>query len=197
MFCLNNFSELQWIAIGSIGTFVLAIAAFISLFVQSKQFRKTRADENERAFKNSSVQLITDFDRQFQELADTRSEIAKIIIVNKILESDKIEKYERFDNQLDDIYDFFDTLGFFVIENYIKAEVVHQYFYHWFEHYYDFYMLYDVKTLTGYNETVWINLLKLSKILNQIEVKQLAKSRSEITKEMLLRFFSDERQESN
>jgi len=143
------------------------------------------------------VQLITDFDRQFQELADTRSEIAKIIIVNKILESDKIEKYERFDNQLDDIYDFFDTLGFFVIENYIKAEVVHQYFYHWFEHYYDFYMLYDVKTLTGYNETVWINLLKLSKILNQIEVKQLAKSRSEITKEMLLRFFSDERQESN
>ena len=197
MFCLDNLSELQWIAIGSIGTFVLAIAAFISLFVQSKQFKKTRADENERAFINSSVQLITDFDRQFQELADTRSDVAKIIITNKILEADKIEKFEHFDNQLDDIYDFFDTLGFFVVENYIKAEVVHQYFYHWFEHYYDFYTLYDVKTLSGYNETAWMNLPRLSKILNQIETKQLAKGRSKITKEMLLKFFTVERKESN
>jgi hypothetical protein len=189
MFCLT---DSQWIAIGSIGTFLLAIAAFITLYFQNKQFKKARRDENERAFKNSSVQLITDFDKQFQDLENLRSETANTITGHGILEKGLIENYNDLKIGLEELYDFFDTLGFFVAENYIKAEVVHQYFHYWFEHYYAFFVMYNVKSVSGYPDTVWINLPKLSNALEKVEIKQLGKESEEITKEDLLEFFQGE-----
>ncbi len=185
-------TELNWIALGTIGTFLLAIAAFVTLYVQGRQFRKMRTDENERAFKNSSVQLITDFDRQFRKLDDLRSEASDVIVKNNVLKAELIEDYSALKDIMCEVYDFFDTLGFYVENGYIKPEVVHQYFYHWFEHYYEFFTVYNIKKLSGYNETVWIHLPKLSIVLNEVEIRQLGKERKAPTKQDLLAFFEEE-----
>lgn len=191
MVCLNIITELDWVAIGSLANFLLAITAFLALYMQNMQFKKMRADENERAFKNSSVQLIIDFDKQFQEL-DERNRVAKFILNNKILEGSEIKDYASFKNAFDEIYDFFDTLGFYVIEGYIKAELVHQYFYHWFYHYYQFFNQYNIKRLSGYPDTVWINLVSLSQRLNEIEAGKPGERRIKIDKNNLIDFFKSE-----
>ena len=175
----------------AIGTLSLVIAAFVTLGVQLWQFKKLRKDESERAFKNSSVTLITKFDKDFNKLEDCRFEVSNVILEKKILDSDELD-FKMIEYWVGDIFDFFDTLGFFVREGYIKAEVVHQYFYHWFSHYYEFYKLYNIKQLSGYPETTWINLPILSKHLDDVEVKGLSEKKSPISKAMLKTFFEEE-----
>jgi len=189
---LSNLTELDWVAFGSIATFILAIAAFMTLYIQRWQFRKMRADESERAFKNSSVQLIIDFDKGFQDLEEYRKEASTLIIEHKILDGTSIKNYSALKNGLEEIYDFFDTLGFYVEEKYIKAEIVHHYFDHWFGRYYEFYQQYHVKSLSGHEATVWNNLSTLSKRLNEIEIKKGGKPRETISKTTLAEFFTDE-----
>jgi hypothetical protein len=193
LLCLSNLTELDWIAIGSIATSLMAVATFITLIYQRWQFRKTRTDENERELKNSSVQLILDFGKEFQELEECRKDVSRTIIEHKVLEDTEIRNYSTLKNfGLEDIYDFFDTLGFYVQEKYIKAEIVHHYFDHWFSKYYKFYEQYNVKKLSGYEATVWDNLHTLSKLLNEVEIKKRAKPRQTISKSILETFFTDE-----
>ncbi len=180
--------QLDWTAIGTI---LLAIAAFASMGQQWRQFKKLRADDSERAFKNSSVTLITDFDKQFDDLIDERIKVAKIIIENKILENPSFD-FSILQNRMDDIYDFFDTLGYFVEQKYIKPEVVHQYFYHWFSMYFEFYKIYNIKELSGFDKTVWNNMPKLSEIMENVESELLGKRRKKITKDDLVKFFGEE-----
>ena len=186
--CLPNSTQWDWTAIGTLS---LAIVAFVTLWVQLWQFKKLQADEHERAFKNSSIMLITKFDKDFNKLEDCRFEVSNLIIEKKTLDSDNLD-YKIFEYWVGDIFDFFDTLGYFVREEYIKAEVVHQYFYHWFSHYYEFYKLYNIKQLSGYPETTWINLPILSKRLDDVEIRQLGKKKLPISKAMLRDFFEEE-----
>jgi hypothetical protein len=129
--CLNKLCELEWIAIGSIGTFLLAIAAFITLAIQGRQFKKLRIDENERQFKTSSITLITKFDKDFQKLGVYRFDIGNIVIDNKVIETNKLD-FSLLETQAGEMFDFLDTLGYSVREKYIKTDVVHQYFHYWF-----------------------------------------------------------------
>ena len=190
---MSNSSEILWIAASAVATFLLAIVAIATLWFQNRQFKISREEEKERNFKNSSVQLILNFDAQFVDLQDFRFEAANHIINTKILNGSVIHKYDSFNGNLEEIYDFFDTLGFFIKQDYIKAEVVHNYFYYWFSHYYEFYKQYNVKHLSGYEETAWNNLDFLLKALNDIEEKQLGRKIKTINKNMLIDFFIKEK----
>ena len=185
----------KWTALGTmflaVLTFALAIAAFLAIYYQREQFRKQREDDNERAFKNSSVILITDFDKQFNDLVEDRIKVAKIIIKHKILENDSFD-YKILDKKMDEIYDFFDTLGYFVDQEYIKVELAHQYFHHWFSMYYEFYKLYKINELAGYEKTVWNNMPKLSLKMDKVEAEQHGKGQKKISKDNLKGFFEDE-----
>jgi hypothetical protein len=194
--CLNNSTSWEeWTAVGTLIlaalTLALAIAAFLAIYSQKSQFRKQRIDDNERAFKNNSVILIANFEKQFDELENYRIEVAKAIIDNKLLEKDSFD-YGIIDKRMDKIYDLFDTLGYFVDQEYIKADVAHQFFDYWFSKYYEFYKLYNIRELAGYEKTVWNNLPKLSTKLDEIEAKQLGKEKEKITRLDLKEFFLEE-----
>lgn len=184
---------MNWNAIGSMANLTLAIAAFITLIVQRKQFLKLRADEKERGYKDSSVQLILNLDEQFIDLAELRLEIASLIIKYDILNRSVIDNYSSFKGAFEEIYDFFDILGFYVKEEYIKAEIVYQYFYYWFSHYYEFYKLYDIKHLSGYNDSTWNNLPFLAIKLDEIEERELGRKIKSVNKNLLVEFFKQEK----
>jgi len=184
---------MDWVAIGAIGNLTVVIVAATTLIIQNKQFRKTRADEKERSFKDSSVQLILSFDEQFVDLTDLRLEISTLVLRHDVLKKSVIDNYAAYKGAFEEIYDFFDTLGFYVREEYIKAEVVYQYFYYWFSHYYEFYKLYNIKHLSGYEDSTWTNLALLSQKLDAIEEKQLGRKVKVFNKNMLLDFFKKEK----
>jgi hypothetical protein len=186
--CLSNLTQWDWTAIGTLS---LAIGAFVTLFAQKRQFQKLRADENERNFKNSSITLITKFDKDFNKIEDCRFEVSQLMLQKNMLDPEKFD-FKLIEYWAGDIFDFFDTLGFFVREEYLKPEVVHQYFYHWFSHYYEFYKLYSIKKASGYPETTWINLPTLSEQLDNVETNQLGKKKQTISKAMLKKFFEEE-----
>lgn len=182
-----------WVAIGSIANLAVALAAFIAILAQRKQFEKQRADENERSFKDSSVHLILSFDENFIDLGDTRHEIAELVIRYDVLNKSVIDNYSAYKGAFEEIYDFFDSIGFFIREGYIKPEVVYHYFYYWFSHYYIFYNLYNIKHLSGYVDSTWNNLAMLSKQLDEIEERELGRKIKPIDKNMLLDFFKREK----
>lgn len=181
--------KIDWTAIG---TMLLAIAAFITIPLQNHQFKKLRADEYERSFKDSSVALITKFDDLFNdELYDARHTIGKIITENNLLDQKKFD-YESLRIPLEEVYDFFDTLGFFVNKKYLKPEVVHHYFHHWFSKYFELYNSYHIQKLSKQPNTVWMNLANLNQQLNKIELELLGKPTTRVTKQTLSDFFKDE-----
>ena len=100
--------------------------------------------QNENAFKYSSVTLADSFQREFDGLTGDRAAAAHIILHNGLLTKDGFD-YNVLEELLEDAYDFFDTVGFFVRKHYMKGEVAHQYFDHWFSHYFAFYKLYELK----------------------------------------------------
>jgi len=188
LICQSHSIEWDWTAIG---TLLLVFATFFAIYIQNSLFKKQRVDDNERAFKTSSVTLITDFDSQFTDLIESRIKVAKIIIKDKILEKDTFN-YEILDKRMDDIYDFFDTLGYLVDQQYIKADLVHQYFNYWFSRYYEFYQLCEIKKLSKYGDTVWNNMPKLYTKLKEIEAEQLGREEDKLTKAELISFFEKE-----
>jgi hypothetical protein len=125
---------------------------------------------------------------------DERQEMAKIIINNKVLEHESFD-YSLLQNKIDNIYDLFDTIGFFVKNKFMKADVAHEYFDYWFCRYYQFFKFYEIKKLAGFEETVWNNLSKLSHELDIIEVAQFGKRNNVLDKKELEIFFNEEQSE--
>jgi hypothetical protein len=199
--------DAHWTAIG---TLALAALTFITLAVsivynqtiisQAKEssadqldlLRTQLAAENENAYKYNSVRLILAFDEQFEDLIETRAEAARVIIDNNILERGPL-KPKELDDLLDDVYDLFDTIGYFIKNKYIKTDVAHEYFHHWFSRYYAFYEQYKIKESSGYDEAAWNNLSYLSKQLDGVEDHQTGKFSSSPTKSDLLHFFTQEK----
>jgi hypothetical protein len=197
-------------AILAYGTIALAVGSFFAVFVQIHWNRRFLRDsnnnsrtqlellntqlksENENSFKYTSVKLAQDFDAQFQALAEEREEVADIIISNNILASESLD-YSLLTKKVDNIYDLFDTIGYFVKHQYIKDAVVHQYFDYWFSEYYTFYSFYGIKKLSGYPDTVWNNLASLYKAMDIVETGENYTARVPIDKKELDRFFREER----
>jgi hypothetical protein len=192
------------------GTIALAALTVIAIVVQiiynqkvirmGKESSKEQLDaistqlnaQNENSYKYTSVKLVLAFDEQFEDMVETRAKAAEIIIDNNILERGPLKPGEM-NNRMDDIYDLYDTIGFFIKNKYIKAEVAHEYFHHWFSRYYTFYEQYKVKESSGYEQAAWNNLLYLSKELYRIEDNQTGAFAKPPTKDDLIRFFNDEK----
>jgi hypothetical protein len=193
----------------AIGTMALAVISFLAIGVQIYWNRKVLKEsrdtalsqinllqnqlkaENENSFKYSSVKLAQIFEAQFQDLTETRMESATLILQHKYLDQDSID-YVPIKEKMDDIFDFFDTIGYFVRHMYMKAEVGHQYFDYWFTPYYQFFQLYHIKDLSGYEESVWNNLASLSQAFERVEIDQTGHSREPISKNQLKEFFQQE-----
>jgi len=193
----------------AIGTFALAGITFVAIGVQiywnRKVLRESRSsfssqlnllqsqlkDENENSFKYNSIKLGQMFDSQFIGLTEDRKKSAGLILRNDFLAHDTIN-YAPIKEKMDEIYDFFDTIGYFVKHNYFKAEVAHQYFDYWFSPYYTFFATYHIKEFSGYDETVWNNLSSLSQHMDRVEIDQTGRARKPITKEDLKEFFQQE-----
>jgi hypothetical protein len=208
MLLLDAEQSEKWTAIG---TMVLASFTFLGIFVQIywnnkvlKDNRKnsqgqldlirTQLDsQNENAFKYSSVKIAQEFDEEFEELDEERTEAATTILSNKLLDQEPLD-YAILTGQLDNIFDLFDTVGYFVRYKYIKAEVAHQYFQHWFAHYYRFFVLYNIRELADYGDTVWNNLVTLSRDLDAVEINlKGGRALPVIDKVALEKFFKEEK----
>lgn len=193
----------------AVGTMALAVITFFAIAVQIYWNRRVLDEsrssalaqmtllqnqlqaQNENSFKFTSVKLAEIFEAQFQDLVETRKECSSIILQNHYLEKNSID-YFPIKEKIDDIYDLFDTIGYFVRHMYIKAEVAHQYFDYWFTPYYTFFQLYQIKSLSGYDEAVWNNLANLSMAMDRVEIEQVGYARKLLTKEKLKEFFEQE-----
>ena len=194
----------------AIATIVLAILTFATLLAsivynqivirhskkssdeQFEQFSAQLATQNEIACKYNSVKLALAFDKQFYDMAQTRVKTAQIIINNNILDRGSVQHGEMKDLP-DDIYDLFDTIGYFVKTGYMKADVAHEYFHHWFSRYYTFYEQYKYKESTTYEDAAWNNLHYLSRELSGIEDHQTGQYPSPPSKGRLVQFFTQEK----
>jgi hypothetical protein len=194
----------------AIATIVLAVLTFATLLAsviynqivirqskkssdeQFEQFSAQFATQSEIAFKYNSVKLALAFDKQFDDMAQTRVKAAQIIIDNNILDRGPVQHGEMRDLP-DDIYDLFDTIGYFVKTGYMKADVAHEYFHHWFSRYYTFYEQYKYKESTAYEVAAWNNLQYLSSELSGIEDHQTGQYPSPPTKARLVHFFTQEK----
>jgi len=56
----------------------------------------------------------------------------------------------------------------------------------------EFYKIYNIKKLSGYDNTVWNNMPKLSERMDKIESKLLGRQRKKIDKDDLTKFFDGE-----
>jgi hypothetical protein len=193
----------------AIGTMTLAVITFFAIGVQiywnRRVLNESRSSaltqmtllqnqlqaQNENSFKFTSVKLAEIFEVQFQDLIQTRKECSSLILQNHSLDQNSID-YSPIKEKIDDIYDLFDTIGYFVRHKYIKAEVAHQYFDYWFTPYYTFFQLYQIKSISGYDEAVWNNLANLSMAMDRVEIDQVGYARKPVTKEKLKEFFEQE-----
>ncbi len=96
--------------ITAIGTIILAIVAIVALFWQTKSFRLSLAAD-------LSMKLDDRF--QEEEFRATRSKAARAL------------KEHIAENEAEDVFDFFETVGMFVRLRALKAEIVHSLFFHW------------------------------------------------------------------
>jgi hypothetical protein len=119
---------------------------------------------------------------------------AAILIIGYIWQFRSFRTQIQTQNEIiEDVYDFFDTLGFLVIKHYLAADVAWNYFDHWFVSYYIFFKKYDIRKAAGYEFTVWNNMTELKIIFDNIEAENNAAiPRKEITTSGLKNFFSEE-----
>jgi len=176
----------------AVGTWVIAIVSLLAVIVQAlinkktikdvnknakEQFELTRKgleDANDNSFKYTSLKIVDSFDKKFDDL------------------DNKSFDYSLIKGLPDEIYDIFDTLGYFVAHKYIRRDAVHQYFHYWFSRYFRFYTEYHIHSKSGFEDTVWNNLPKLSKQMDIEEIEQNGKPTETIDKDELLRFFKEE-----
>ena len=111
-----------------------------------------------RAFKNSSVQLILDFGKEFEDMEDYRKAVSKFIISSNILDEGDIKPLFDFERVRIRRYLWFFLirLGFLFQEEYLKADIVHHYFDFWFRNYYQFYQQYKNKATFG----LWVDCME-------------------------------------
>jgi len=193
----------------AVGTWVIAIVSLLAVIVQAlinkktikdanknakEQFELTRKgleDANDNSFKYTSLKIVDSFDKKFDDLNNDRQALAKAIIDNQLLDNESFD-YSLIKGLPDEIYDIFDTLGYFVAHKYIRRDAVHQYFHYWFSRYFRFYTEYHIHSKSGFEDTVWNNLPKLSKQMDIAEIEQNGKPTETIDKDELLRFFKEE-----
>lgn len=132
-------------------------------------------DAKESSFKESSFKLTLDLQREFRKLKSKRIKGARLILEQKILtytmdyrNNDILRDY------LGDIYDLFDTMGFYVANNFVDAEFIHHAFSYWIFRYYKFYTVYNLRKVAsemGIENTVWSKIETLTIKMNEIEIK--------------------------
>ena len=139
---------------------------------QLAALRSQLASDNENAFKYSSIQLATKMDEDFDDLEEQRVKIGAFLKESNLLDGGLVQNYNHIRDELSAVLDIFDTVGYFVKNNYLKAEVAHEYFHYWFSHYYVFFVNYDVRKLSGEDQVIWNNLQGLCRKLDIVETAQ-------------------------
>lgn len=179
---------------GFIPQLITAAILIIGYIWQFRSFRTQIQTQNEIAGRTSSVTVILKLEDQFEKLSGARSAVAKRILDSKLLDADAITNYQtQIGYEIEDVYDFFDTLGFLVIKHYLASDVAWNYFDHWFVSYYMLFKKYDIRKVAGYESTVWNNMTELKLIFDNIETENnSAIPRKEITNAGLKKFFSEE-----
>ncbi len=171
------------------------LTAIILLWGYGRQidlFKSKLPTSNEIAARSSSVTLILKLEDQFTDLEDERSLVSTRILNSKLLDTILTDYESQVGAECEDIFDFFDTLGFLVNNKYLDAEVAWHYFDHWFQLYYSLLVKYDIKKATPHGVTVWNNLEPLCKKFDELEVKKGGKSRDLLNVELMKKYFSQE-----
>ena len=73
-----------------------------------------------------------------------------------------------------EVYDLFDTMGFYVAIGFVDSEFIHHSFGYQIFRYYSFYVGYNFKKVAsqlGMENTVWSNIEGLVNKMNEIEIK--------------------------
>jgi hypothetical protein len=180
---------------GLIPALITAIILIGGYYFQLRSFDRQIKTQNDIARKANNVTVILKLEDQFNALNVQRSSTAKKIISSGLLLDDKpISNYQsQVGYDIEDIYDFFDTLGFLIIKEYLAADVAWNYFDHWFISYYGFFKKYGVKSVSEYESTVWNNLERLKEIFDKIESENKGSAlRNDIKKSDLAKFFEEE-----
>ncbi|MGP8217258.1 MAG: hypothetical protein ACLQQ4_16950 [Bacteroidia bacterium] len=176
-----------------ISVLVLSLGYALQYFLFKKQIKVQR----EEAFKTNSIKLSMDLSKEFDtELYDDRTLIGQYIINKKVLDRSVLtdKEYEDIAGYIENIIDFFDMLGFYIKNEYIKTDLVWNNFYYWFNYYYDFYWNYQIKDFRFKGlPQVWKNLDYLRDELRKIEYSESGKKPlGPILKPEFERFFREE-----
>ena len=101
---------MTWESVGAIGTVVAAAAAVYAIWLQNKSFKA-----------NLTAELAMKLDDRFSspECKEIRSRAARAL-QNHIKEE-----------EAEDVFDFFETVGLFTRRKALDAEIVHSFFFHW------------------------------------------------------------------
>lgn len=187
-------SGLAGAVLTSIITVIVLLAGYAIQFYLFKEQIKVLREE---AFKTNSIKLSFDLSNEFEnELDDDRTEVGKFIINKKVLDRDFItdKEYEEISGNIENIIDFFDTLGFYIRNNYIKTDLVWTNFYYWFNNYYELYQKYKIIGFRFQNSPqVWKNIDFLMTELRKIEFSESNKKPiGPVLKFELERFFKEE-----
>jgi hypothetical protein len=105
---------MTWEALTAVGTIVLALIAISMGYIQTKGFKLNLAA-------NLSMKLVDQFDQK--EFKLIRSKAARAL-------KDHVAEEEA-----EDVFDFFETVGLFTRRKALDVEVVHSLFFHWINMY--------------------------------------------------------------
>ncbi len=182
---------------GLAGAIITVIVLSLGYALQYFLFKEQIKVQREEAFKTNSLKLVMDLSNEFNnELYEDRTSIGKYILNHRILDKSSItaNEYEYISGNIENIIDFFDDLGFFVKNNYVKTDLIWHHFYYWFNLYYDFYLKYKIRDFRFKNSPqVWNNLVYLASELGKIEFAESGrKAKGRIPKEEFIKFFKEE-----
>ena len=193
---------------GLAGALITAIILAFGYWLQYWLFKKQIKAQNslfeaqikvqkEEAFKTNSLKLVMDLSKEFDDdLDEDRTIIGKYIIKHKILDRPSMtgQEYESIYQSIENVIDFFDMLGFYIKNNYIKTDLVWNNFYYWFNLYHEFYVKYSIKDFRFKDSPqVWKNLEYLRDELRKIEFAESGKKLLDpIQKSELEKFFKEE-----
>lgn len=187
------------------------VTSLILLWAYKKQFKifeqqvleqRKQINEQSRQIDNqlsiarnqSSMSMMLKLDKEFNSdgLKTIRRDIGKKISAKpNMLNGNNIDYKTESLIDLEDIFDFFETVSLFVEKKYIYEEDAWHFFDAWFTKYYEFYIKYNIKANSNRENTVWSGLSRLKGIFDKIE-KEKGAERETIELEDLKQFFVEE-----
>lgn len=133
---------------------------------------------------------------QFQKTFDNMTEERKIAALCLTQHKDHLndlKKYEKELEDIDDVLDFFEDIGFYMRGDQISPEVAHHHLYHWIRGYWQASEKY-VKAWQAKEPARWNHLEMLFETITEIEVSEssVVKARLVLEPDQLDKFLNDE-----